>query len=154
MEGLYPNRFEFEYVSSEYEAGQDSTLRAGLAHTDLSGKYDRDHPVICFVARDEEGHRFRVMSPEDIHHMINGLRETRDTLNNCSLCFNAISNYKGSISDFDIMVQMRAFDNGLEDDFELSARSVKNCEVCHVALTNALQDVMEGASEVLVARSV
>lgn len=154
MEGLYPDRFDFEYISSEYLSGQDSTVQAGIAHTDLSGKYNREDPVVCFVVRDDEGHRFRMMMPSDIDYMLNGLRETRDTLNNCNLCFNSISNYKGSISDFELMVEMRAFDGGVTDEFDLSVQSVKNCKKCQIGLETALQDVIDEVSDILVASTV
>lgn len=155
MESLYPDDFDFKCVSDVYPAGQDSTIQAGVASVLTSSEdYDVDGLAVCFVCREEGSHRFRVMSPTDIDTVLNGLTETRDTRNNCELCFTSISSYKGGLSDFDVMVQLRSFDESSSSEPYVKRTGVRNCEACQIGLEKALNDVVEEASSLLVVDSL
>lgn len=153
MEGLHPDRFTYSNMTEEYSSGESSTLQAGIAHTREIDGYDKDEPVVCFAVRDEEGHRFRVMSLDDIAVLEHDLRETRDTRNNCNLCFNSVSHYKGSISSFDLMVEVRYFNQDLHH-FDPTVTNVSHCEDCQGALDMALEEVVNEASGEIVLNSI
>lgn len=158
LENLYPTELDFQYVTREYTSGFGYPLKAGIARRigSVLDDYDAlEETVIVLDVMDDEGHRARVFTPQDISAMYNGLRETRDTHNNCKLCFNKISHYTGSRKRLNEYVQIRTHDPVIplldaDRDPYVSISSISHCNICHDGITDALDELVENASEHLV----